>query len=180
MGLRIDVSTGNGAVFSEDILKIEVQGPREDYLTIIDVPGIFRTTTQGTTKDDMVIVRDLVKKYIKDDRTVILAVLPSNVDIATQEILELAEDYDKNGERTLGVLTKPDLVLEPSAQAAVCDLVQGKKRPLTLGYFLVRNRGAASSGSKEQPELDQFFRQQPDWASGVLFRWNSLLRRMAR
>ncbi|KAH7378604.1 P-loop containing nucleoside triphosphate hydrolase protein [Cadophora sp. MPI-SDFR-AT-0126] len=160
MGLRIDVSTGNGAVFSEDVLKIEVQGPHEDYLTIIDVPGIFRTTTQGTTKDDMVIVRDLVKTYIKDDRTVILAVLPSNVDIATQEILELAEDYDKNGERTLGVLTKPDLVLEQSAQAAVCDLVRGKKRPLTLGYFIVRNRGA-SGGSKEQPELDQIFRQQP-------------------
>jgi len=160
MGLRADISTGNGAVFSEDVLKIEVQGPREDYLTIIDVPGIFRTTTQGTTKDDMVMVKDLVKRYIKDDRTIILAVLPSNVDIATQEILELAEDYDTNGERTLGVLTKPDLVLEPSAQAAVCDLVRGKKRPLTLGYFLVRNRGA-SSGSKEQPELDQIFRQQP-------------------
>ncbi|TVY26296.1 Interferon-induced GTP-binding protein Mx2 [Lachnellula hyalina] len=160
MGLRTDVSTGNGAVFSEDVLKIEVQGPHEDYLTIIDVPGIFRTTTQGTTKDDMVIVRDLVKKYIKDDRTVILAVLPGNIDIATQEILELAEDYDKNGERTLGVLTKPDLVLEQSAQAAVCDLVKGKKRPLTLGYFLVRNRGASGS-SKEQPELDQIFRQQP-------------------
>lgn len=160
MGLRTDVSTGNGAVFSEDVLKIEVQGPHEDYLTIIDVPGIFRTTTQGTTKDDMVIVRDLVKKYIKDDRTVILAVLPSNVDIATQEILELAEDYDKNGERTLGVLTKPDLVLEQSAQAAVCDLVKGKKRPLTLGYFVVRNSGASGS-PKEQPELDQIFRQQP-------------------
>jgi hypothetical protein len=160
MGLRTDVSTGNGAVFSDDVLKIEVQGPHEDYLTIIDVPGIFRTTTQGTTKDDMVIVRDLVKKYIKDDRTIILAVLPSNVDIATQEILELAEDYDKNGERTLGVLTKPDLVLEQSAQAAVCDLVEGKKRPLTLGYFVVRNRGASGS-SKEQPELDQIFRQQP-------------------
>ena len=153
MGLRGDISTGNGAVFSEDVLKIEVQGPHEDYLTIIDVPGIFRTTTQGTTKDDMVMVRDLVKRYIRDGRTIILAVLPSNVDIATQEILELAEDYDKNGERTLGVLTKPDLVLEPGAQAAVCDLVQGKKRPLTLGYFLVRNRGA-SSGSKEQSELN--------------------------
>jgi hypothetical protein len=160
MGLRADISTGSGAVFSEDVLKIEVHGPHEDYLTIIDVPGIFRTTTQGTTKDDMAMVRDLVKGYIKDGRTIILAVLPSNVDIATQEILELAEDYDKNSERTLGVLTKPDLVLEPSAQGAVCDLVQGKKRPLTLGYFLVRNRGA-SSGSKEQSELDQIFRKQP-------------------
>ncbi|KAJ4203156.1 hypothetical protein NW767_005266 [Fusarium falciforme] len=160
MGLRADVSVGNGSVFSEDVLKIEVYGPYEDYLTIIDVPGIFRTTTQGTTKDDMIMVKDLVTKYIKDERTIILAVLPSNVDIATQEILEIAEDYDKNGERTLGVLTKPDLVLESSAQAAVCDLVQGQKRPLTLGYFLVRNRGS-DGPSKEQSELDQIFRNQP-------------------
>lgn len=162
MGLRTDLSTGSGAVFSEDVLKVEVRGPQEDYLTIIDVPGIFRATTQGTTKDDMALVRDMVKGYIKDDRTMILAVLPSNVDIATQEILELAEDYDKHGERTLGVLTKPDLVHEDSAQAAVCDLVQGKKHPLTLGYFLVRNRGS-NSGFRGQPELDKMFQSKP-WA----------------
>ncbi|RDW57256.1 hypothetical protein BP5796_12706 [Coleophoma crateriformis] len=164
MGLRADILTGDGAVFSEDGLKIEVKGPHEDYLTVIDVPGIFRTTTQGTTKEDMAMVRELVKRYIKEDRTIILAVLPSNVDIATQEILELAEEYDENGERTLGVLTKPDLVFEASAQAAVCDLVQGKKRPLKLGYFLVRNRGA-DSGSLESSELDKFFQKGP---------WNDL------
>lgn len=162
MGVRSDISTGNGTVFSEDVLKIELCGPNEDYLTIIDVPGIFRTTMQGTTKDDMAMVRDLVKRYIKDGRTIILAVLPSNVDIATQEILELAEEYDKNGERTLGVLTKPDLVLEPSAQAAVCNLVQGKRRPLNLGYFLVRNRGP-NSDLEEPSELDKIFRKHP-WA----------------
>ncbi|KAG4254545.1 dynamin family protein [Fusarium proliferatum] len=163
MGLRADVSVGKGAVFSEDVLKVQVQGPDEDYLTIIDVPGIFRTTTEGTTKNDMVMVKDLVKGYIKDERTIILAVLPSNVDVATQEILELAEDYDKDGIRTLGVLTKPDLVLEPGAQATVCDLIQGKKRPLNLGYFLVRNR-APNLKSEDQTELDQVFRTQP-WVS---------------
>ncbi|KAH0526343.1 hypothetical protein TsFJ059_009676 [Trichoderma semiorbis] len=162
MGIRADVSSGSGTVFSEDVLKIEICGPHEDYLTIIDVPGIFRTTTQGTTKNDIVMVKNLVKRYIKDRRTIILAVLPSNVDIATQEILELAEEFDKSGERTLGVLTKPDLVLEPSAQAAVCDLVQGKKRPLNLGYYLVRNRGP-NSGLEGHSELDKIFRKHP-WA----------------
>jgi hypothetical protein len=160
MGLRADLKTGNGAVFSEDVLKIEIRGPYEDHLTIIDVPGIFRTTTQGTTKEDMAMVRELVKSYIKESRTIILAVLPSNVDIATQEILELAEEYDKKGERTIGVLTKPDLVLEPGAQVAVCDLVQGNKRPLNLGYFLVRNRGS-DSNTTTQTQLDQFFETQP-------------------
>ncbi|PON25743.1 dynamin family protein [Trichoderma gamsii] len=159
MGLRTDLATDIGAVFSEDVLKIEISGPREDYLTIIDVPGIFRNVVQGTTKDDMTLVRGMVERYIKDDRTIILAVLPSNVDIATQEILTLAEDYDKIGERTLGVLTKPDLVLEPSAQAAVRNLVLGNKRPLSLGYFLVRNRGA-DGGVEELSELDREFQKQ--------------------
>lgn len=38
------------------------------------------------------------------------AVVPANVDIATQEIIQMAEDADPHGKRTLGVLTKPDLV----------------------------------------------------------------------
>ncbi|KAH6954849.1 P-loop containing nucleoside triphosphate hydrolase protein [Fusarium avenaceum] len=160
MGLRADITDGNGAVFSEDVLKIEIHGPDEDYLTIIDVPGIFRATTQGTTKEDMVIVNELVKGYIRNDRTVILAVLPSNVDVATQEILELAEDYDKDGVRTLGVLTKPDLVTEPEGQDAVCDLINGKKRPLNLGYFLVRNKGPKST-LDDQSKLDRIFLTQP-------------------
>ncbi len=38
------------------------------------------------------------------------AVVPANVDVATQEIVQLAEDADPKGKRTLGVITKPDLV----------------------------------------------------------------------
>lgn len=162
MGLRTNPLSTDGDVFSEDVLKVELAGPSESYLTIIDVPGIFRNKGDGTTKEDIDLVRDLVKRFIKGDRTIILAVLPSNVDIATQEILELAEEYDPKGERTLGVLTKPDLVLEPGMQAAVCDLVLGNKRALNLGYFLVRNRGA--DGPPDE-DLDKFFRRNP---------WNEL------
>jgi hypothetical protein len=98
---------------------------------------------------------------IKNNRTIILAVLPSNVDIATQEILTLAADYDKAGERTLGVLTKPDLVTEHSAQVAVCNMVLGKKRPLTLGYYLVRNRGADDDDNFDHGVVERMFRGKP-------------------
>src|SRR5215468_4492479 len=104
MGIRTDTSSSGGTIFSEDVLKIEICGPNEDYLTVIDVPGIFRNPTEGiTTKEDVRLVQNMVREYIKNSRTVILAVLPSNVDIATQEILTFAEEYDKAGERTLGV-----------------------------------------------------------------------------
>ena len=165
MGIRQDMSTKTGTIFSEDILKIEIYGPREDYLTVIDVPGIFRNHAEGiTTKKDILLVNSLVRKYIKDQRTIILAVLPSNVDIATQEIIELAEEHDKLGERTLGVLTKPDLVTESTAKASVCNLVCGNRRPLALGYYLVRNRGADDAENVEQDELETMFQQEP-WSA---------------
>jgi len=166
MGIRTNMSSNSGTIFSEDVLKIEICGPNEDYLTVIDVPGIFRNPTEGiTTKEDVRLVQNMVREYIKNSRTIILAVLPSNVDIATQEILTLAEDYDKAGERTLGVLTKPDLVTERSAQVSLCNLVLGKKRPLTLGYYIVRNRGADDGDVFDHTFAEQMFRDEP---------WNGL------
>ncbi|GKZ17257.1 hypothetical protein AbraIFM66951_010580 [Aspergillus brasiliensis] len=168
MEIRSNLSSKAGSVFSKDVLRIELCGPEEDYLTVIDVPGIFRDPTDGfTTDNDIELVREMVKGYIKDARTVILAILPSNVDLATQEILKLAKDYDANGERTLGVLTKPDLVIEHHAKAAVCALVLGDKRPLTLGYHLVRNQGADKNTSFDHEEGEKMFNSYP---------WNSLPR----
>lgn len=152
------------SVFSEDILRIEICGPSVDYLTVIDVPGIFRNPTEGvTTKEDMALVRKMVEGYIKDTRTIILAVLPCNIDIANQEILTLAEEYDKEGERTLGILTKPDLVLEQSSKAAVCSIVLGKKKQLALGYYVVRSRGADQDDA-EYSRREEIFEEEP-WRS---------------
>lgn len=162
MGIRTDTSSREGTVFSEDVLKIEICGPSEDYLTVIDVPGIFRNPTEGiTTKEDIKLVQNMVRKYVRDSRTIILAVLPSNVDIATQEILTLAKDYDPAGERTLGVLTKPDLVTEHSAQVSLCNLVLGKKQPLTLGYCVVRNRGADDDNAFDHDGREEMFQKEP-------------------
>lgn len=142
MGIRTDKNLGGDKTFTADVLKIEKCGPDEDYLTVIDVSSIFRTTTEGvTTTKDRDMVKNMVTRYIKDSRTIILAVLPCNVDIATQEILSLAEEYDRTGQRTLGVLTKPDLLKERSAKASVCSLVMGERKALNLGYYIVRNHG---------------------------------------
>jgi hypothetical protein len=142
MDIRTTENPAGSKTFTDDVLKIEKCGPTENYLTIIDVPGIFRDTTKDvTTKDDRIMVENMIRNYIRDPRTIILAVLPCNVDVMTQEILTMAEDYDKDGERTLGILTKPDLLTERSAKASVCRLVKGDLRPLALGYYVVRSRG---------------------------------------
>ena len=155
------------STFSDDILKIELSGPSRQHLSIIDVPGIFRTPTYGvTTKEDMTLVQSMVKSYIKDSRTIILAVIPAPVDIATQEILSMSEEADPLGQRTLGVLTKPDLV-DRGGEEYVMDLVRGTKNKLNLGYCMVRNRGQQD---KSLPTTDrhekekQFFNTAP-WST---------------
>lgn len=155
----------NLATFSEDILKIEIKGPDQPGLTVIDVPGIFRTATPGVTSDsDMSLVTNMVKSYMKDSRTMILAVIPCNVDIATQEILKLAKEADPQGLRTMGVLTKPDLVPERSMQKHIVDLIRGRRQDLKLGYCVVKNRGADDEGSslaERESEERAYFTREP-------------------
>lgn len=78
--------------FSEDVFKVELCGPGRDNLSIIDIPGIFRLETAGTTTSkDMAIVRGMVDYWIKNERTIILAVIGINIDVATQEILSVSK-----------------------------------------------------------------------------------------
>ncbi|KAF6816998.1 Iinterferon-induced GTP-binding protein Mx2 [Colletotrichum sojae] len=134
MGLKSTTDgSSEGAAFSKDILRVEICGSDEEHLTIIDVP-CFSTTY------DVALVKSMVKDYIKDSRTIILAVIPCNVDVATQTILTYAAEADPEGKRTLGVLTKPDLVSETATRQAAMDLVRGKRRDIQLGYYVVKNR----------------------------------------
>lgn len=133
--------SGSKSTFSEDVLRLEVCGPDQEHFSVVDVPGIFRKTTEGvTTIRDKEMVTDMVVRFMQNPRSVMLTVIPANVDIATQEILSMAEKYDEDGHRTLGVLTKPDLV-DTGAETPVMDLVEGKRHKLNLGWCMVRNLG---------------------------------------
>jgi hypothetical protein len=127
--------------FSDDVLCLEVCGPEQEHFSVIDVPGIFKRTTLGvTSKADMHMVKHTVQGYMENPRSVILAVIPANIDIATQEILEMADEVDPEGQRTLGVLTKPDLV-DKGTEPGLVDLIEGRRHQLALGWHLVRNPG---------------------------------------
>lgn len=161
-------ASGQKQTFSNDVVRLEITGPDQEHLSVIDVPGIFKITTPGlTTKSDIALVRNMVLEYMENPRSVMLAVVPANVDVATQEILELARDVDPNGDRTLGVLTKPDLVDE-GTEPRVVDLVEGRARVMKLGWHVVRNPGqqqlSDNSVDRQQLEAD-FFRSCAPWKS---------------
>lgn len=167
MGLRGQDSRDNLPTFSDDILRIEVCGPTQEHFSVVDVPGIFRVCTEGvTTEADKLAVRSMVERYMRNPRSIILAVVPANVDIATQEILTMAKEADPNGTRTVGVLTKPDLV-DQGAEKGVVDLVEGRRQKLALGWCIVRNLGQRElEDDADRDALEtKFFGTHPSWKS---------------
>lgn len=84
-----EAAVGDG-VFSNDTVLIEIEAPDVPDLTIIDLPGLVRTTTAGQSKSIIKQVDSLVQRYLESERTIILAVVPATVDIATSDILERA------------------------------------------------------------------------------------------
>ena len=100
---------------------------------------IVRTTTSGQNEGVQSQVDGMLNRFLVQDRTIILAVIPSNVDIATVDILERATKVDPKGVRTIGVLTKPDLVDE-GGEPEVLEVLNNRKKPLLHGYYMLKNR----------------------------------------
>ncbi|KAL2829301.1 P-loop containing nucleoside triphosphate hydrolase protein [Aspergillus pseudoustus] len=153
MGVRTTVNQAK-PTFSRHVFYLEITGPEEDHISVLDLPGIFRPTEPGgPTKHDSEMVLSLVLDYMKQCRSIILAVVPANVDIVTQKIILRVKEVDPTGRRTLGVLTKPDLV-ECGQEKQVLDLLMGESLPLQHGWVLVRNLGKSEITSNEESRSD--------------------------
>jgi interferon-induced GTP-binding protein Mx1 len=131
--------TGSTNGFSTESIVVKLVSETAPDLTVIDLPGIIRTATQGQAQKSINEVNDLINHFLKMERTIILAVIPSNQDIATVDILERAAVADPNGVRTIGVLTKPDLI-GPGGEDEVLAVLHNVRKPLKLGYIMVKNR----------------------------------------
>jgi interferon-induced GTP-binding protein Mx len=132
----------NSAEFSSEVIQVSVQSPTMPNLSLIDLPGIIRTTTAGQDRAVIANVDALLESFLRQPETVILAVIPANQDIATIDILERANIFDPAGIRTIGVLTKPDLI-DRGGEDEVLKIVQNIRKPLKLGYVMVKNRSQA-------------------------------------
>lgn len=165
MGIRGDSVTADSdsPAFAADVLRLEVVGDTKLHLTVVDLPGLISVSENPA---DMQIVGNLVDKYLESSRTIILAVVPAYNDIDTQGIIQRARKFDKAGERTVGIITKPDLV-NKGAESRVANLAKNMDRiKLKLGFFLLKNpspielREGISWAERQQKEA-QFFSNSP-------------------
>ncbi|XP_065278695.1 interferon-induced GTP-binding protein Mx2-like [Emys orbicularis] len=135
-----DAMAGEGVGISQELISLEISSPNVPDLTLIDLPGIARVAVGNQPQDIGEQIKKLIKKFIAKQETINLVVVPSNVDIATTEALKMAQEVDPDGERTLGILTKPDLV-DRGTESSVVDIVQNLVIHLRKGYMIVKCRG---------------------------------------
>ena len=95
----------------------------------------------------------MAKRYCEDPLTIILCVIAANSDIATSDGLKMAKELDKNGTRTLGVLTKLDIMDKGTDAKKV---LLNQEIPLALGYIAVKNRSELVTGTSEYYTQEDF------------------------
>ncbi|KAK5745107.1 hypothetical protein LTR17_001558 [Elasticomyces elasticus] len=130
MGLGIKPA-GSSVIraFSRDVLSIEITGPKRQPLTLVDLPGLFHSSTKMQSIQDKELVDDMVDDYIKEPRTIIMAV-----------------KVDPTGQRTMGIITKPDS-LAPGSESEeewlrLAQNIDDGDDPyhFQLGWHILKNR----------------------------------------
>ena len=183
MGLDTDVKA-----FTDDVLRIEICGPKQPYLTLVDLPGLIHAENRQQSAEDVELVSSLVRKYMASTRSIILAVVSARNDYANQIVTKFAREVDPKGLRTLGIITKPDPLPEGSdSEKWFVILARNEDVVFRLGWHVLRNRDYSeldfSSDERDKLELD--FSSQGIWkglprhclgATSLKFRLSSLLR----
>jgi GTP-binding protein EngB required for normal cell division len=155
--------------FYRDVLQVEVCDPSWPPLTLVDLPGLIHAPNDGQDKRDVKIAEDITINYMKKSKTIILAVVSAGANSATQQVLTLAKTYDPTGERTMGVVTKPDKVEGSRAEADWVHIAKNKSDLYRFGYgwHVVRNRGVEEMDRtfEERDEQELEFFSHSSWAS---------------
>lgn len=133
-----DNVTGSNAGISPIPINLRIFSPNVLTLTLVDLPGLTKVPVGDQPRDIENLIKDMVLKFISKPNAIILSVTAANTDLANSDGLKLAREVDPEGSRTIGVLTKIDL-MDPGTD--VIDILAGRVIPLRYGYVPVINRG---------------------------------------
>lgn len=144
-------------------INLKIYSPNVLNLTLVDLPGLTKIPIGDQPTDIEKQTRSLILEYISKQNCIILAVSPANVDLVNSESLKLGRQVDPTGKRTIGILTKLDL-MDQGTNAL--DILKGNVYPLKLGFIGIVNR--SQQDISEHKSLDeslfdeqQFFANHP-------------------
>ncbi|CAK4032033.1 Dynamin-related DNM1 [Lecanosticta acicola] len=154
---------GSNKGINRQPINLKIYSPHVLSLTLVDLPGLTKVPIGDQPTDIEKQTRNLITEYIAKPNSIILAVSPANVDLVNSEALKLARHVDPTGKRTIGVLTKLDL-MDHGTNAL--DILSGRVYPLKLGFIGAVNRSQQDiQGNKSMSDAlnaeREFFRMHP-------------------
>lgn len=160
-----DRSTGTNKGISPIPINLRIFSPHVLNLTLIDLPGLTKVPIPGQPPDIEHQIREMILTFIKRENCLILAVTPANQDLATSDALKLAKEVDPDGLRTIGVITKLDL-MDQGTDAR--EILENKCFPLRRGYIGVINRSQKDIEGKKDIRASleaerKFFQTHPSY-----------------
>ncbi|KAJ6823565.1 dynamin-related protein 3A-like [Iris pallida] len=158
-----DREVGRNKGVSEKQIRLKIFSPNVLNITLVDLPGITKVPVGDQPSDIEAKIRTMILTYIKHETCIILAVSPANADLANSDALQMARIADPDGSRTIGVITKLD-IMDKGTDAR--NFLLGKVIPLRLGYIGVVNRSQEDinknlSIKDALAREENFFRNQP-------------------
>ncbi|AWP07744.1 hypothetical protein SMAX5B_015217 [Scophthalmus maximus] len=132
-----DRVTGQNKGISPVPINLRVYSPHVLNLTLVDLPGMTKVPVGDQPADIEHQIREMLMQFVTKDNCLLLAVSPANSDLANSDALKIAKEVDPQGLRTIGVITKLDLMDEGTDAR---DILENKLLPLRRGYIGVVNR----------------------------------------
>lgn len=139
------IAGGNKGI-SDEPINLKIYSPNVVNLTLVDLPGMTKVPVGDQPLDIEVQIRTLILKYIQNPNALILAVTAANTDLATSEAIKIAKEVDPDGNRTLAVVTKLDL-MDHGTDAI--DILHGRVIPVKLGIIGTVNRSQLDINNKK-------------------------------
>ncbi|XP_051836050.1 dynamin-1 isoform X8 [Sminthopsis crassicaudata] len=141
-----DRVTGSNKGISAVPINLRVYSPHVLNLTLVDLPGMTKVPVGDQPPDIEFQIRDMLMQFVTKENCLILAVSPANSDLANSDALKIAKEVDPQGQRTIGVITKLDLMDEGTDAR---DVLENKLLPLRRGYIGVVNRSQKDIDGKK-------------------------------
>ncbi|KAM5572140.1 dynamin-related protein 5A [Rosa sericea] len=135
-----DRETGRSKMISSVPIHLSIYSPNVVNLTLVDLPGLTKVAVEGQPDSIVMDIENMVRSYIEKPNSIILAISPANQDLATSDAIKISREVDPTGERTLGVLTKIDL-MDKGTDAV--EILEGKSYRLKFPWVGVVNRSQA-------------------------------------
>ncbi len=142
---------GNNKNVSSTPIILKIFHPKIPNLSLIDLPGLTMVacTDKGQPKNIKELIRNMLIEYIEKERTLILCVMPARTDLEADPALDLVKEYDPEGKRTMGILTKVDLMNENTDVSRYLNGNISKDLQLGYGYYAVKNRSPSEMKSMD-------------------------------